>query len=77
MGCNYSTATPSLSTSNRTCYSRVMNIPTPLCSKSEFELPLSHLAFERANKVIPGGVNIPARAFGAVGGEPPYIARAQ
>ncbi|MGO9470363.1 MAG: glutamate-1-semialdehyde 2,1-aminomutase [Isosphaeraceae bacterium] len=54
-----------------------MNIPTPLCSKSEFELPLSHLAFERANKVIPGGVNSPARAFGAVGGEPPFIARAQ
>ncbi len=53
-----------------------MNIPTPLCSKSEFELPLSHLAFERANKVIPGGVNSPARAFGAVGGEPPFIARA-
>jgi glutamate-1-semialdehyde 2,1-aminomutase len=26
--------------------------------------------------VIPGGVNSPARAFGAVGGEPPFIARA-
>jgi glutamate-1-semialdehyde 2,1-aminomutase len=27
--------------------------------------------------VIPGGVNSPARAFGAVGGEPPFIERAQ
>jgi len=52
-------------------------MPTPPCSKPEFELPLSHLAFHRANKVIPGGVNSPARAFGAVGGEPPFIAHAQ
>ncbi len=50
-------------------------MPTPAGSKPEFELPLSHMAFERANKVIPGGVNSPARAFGAVGGEPPFIAR--
>jgi glutamate-1-semialdehyde 2,1-aminomutase len=54
-----------------------MNMPTPPGSKPEFELPLSHLAFQRANKVIPGGVNSPARAFGAVGGEPPFIAHAQ
>ena len=33
--------------------------------------------FDRAKKVIPGGVNSPARAFGAVGGEPPFIARAK
>jgi glutamate-1-semialdehyde 2,1-aminomutase len=36
----------------------------------------SHTAFERARRVIPGGVNSPARAFGAVGGEPVFIARA-
>ena len=30
----------------------------------------SHLIFERARQLIPGGVNSPARAFGAVGGEP-------
>jgi len=36
----------------------------------------SQLAFERAKKVIPGGVNSPARAFGAVGGEPLFIDRA-
>jgi glutamate-1-semialdehyde 2,1-aminomutase len=33
-------------------------------------------AFDRARRVIPGGVNSPARAFGAVGGSPPFIARA-
>jgi glutamate-1-semialdehyde 2,1-aminomutase len=33
-------------------------------------------AFDRAREVIPGGVNSPARAFGAVGGSPPFIARA-
>src|SRR5437762_10613575 len=37
----------------------------------------SHAAFERAKRVIPGGVNSPARAFGAVGGEPPFIARGE
>jgi glutamate-1-semialdehyde 2,1-aminomutase len=34
-------------------------------------------AFERAKRVIPGGVNSPARAFGAVGGHPSWIARAE
>ena len=33
-------------------------------------------AFDRARQVIPGGVNSPARAFGAVGGTPLFIARA-
>ncbi len=31
--------------------------------------------FERARKVIPGGVNSPVRAFGAVGGTPRFLAR--
>lgn len=35
----------------------------------------SHAAFARAKSLIPGGVNSPARAFGAVGGEPIFIAR--
>lgn len=35
----------------------------------------SHAAFERATGLMPGGVNSPARAFGAVGGEPPFIER--
>ena len=37
----------------------------------------SREAFERACRVIPGGVNSPARAFGAVGGHPIYFARGE
>jgi len=33
--------------------------------------------FERAQRVIPGGVNSPVRAFRAVGGTPRFIARAE
>ena len=39
--------------------------------------PKSHAAFERAKILIPGGVNSPARAFGAVGGEPLFIQRGE
>jgi glutamate-1-semialdehyde 2,1-aminomutase len=35
----------------------------------------SEAVFERAQKVIPGGVNSPVRAFRGVGGHPPFIAR--
>ncbi len=31
--------------------------------------------FDEAQRLIPGGVNSPVRAFGAVGGSPPFIAR--
>jgi glutamate-1-semialdehyde 2,1-aminomutase len=54
-----------------------MDTPTPALSRPDFQLPLSCGAFARANRVIPGGVNSPARAFGAVGGSPPFIARAK
>ena len=37
----------------------------------------NELLFERAQRVIPGGVNSPVRAFRAVGGTPRFIARAQ
>jgi glutamate-1-semialdehyde 2,1-aminomutase len=37
----------------------------------------SKAAFERALKLIPGGVNSPARAFGAVGGHPLFMERAK
>ncbi|HEV3238074.1 MAG TPA: glutamate-1-semialdehyde 2,1-aminomutase [Gemmataceae bacterium] len=37
----------------------------------------SQQAFERSCQVIPGGVNSPARAFGAVGGHPLFIARGE
>ncbi len=34
-------------------------------------------AFETACRVLPGGVNSPVRAFGAVGGTPPFIYKAK
>jgi len=37
----------------------------------------SQAAFARARQHIPGGVNSPARAFGAVGGEPVFFARGE
>jgi glutamate-1-semialdehyde 2,1-aminomutase len=37
----------------------------------------SEAAFLRAQKVIPGGVNSPVRAFRGVGGNPPFIARGE
>jgi glutamate-1-semialdehyde 2,1-aminomutase len=37
----------------------------------------SESLFQRAQKVIPGGVNSPVRAFRSVGGTPPFIARGQ
>ncbi|MBX6315250.1 MAG: glutamate-1-semialdehyde 2,1-aminomutase [Isosphaeraceae bacterium] len=50
---------------------------TPARSVPDYTLPRSREAFARACRVIPGGVNSPARAFGAVGGEPPFMARAE
>jgi len=38
---------------------------------------LNQTLFERAAKVIPGGVNSPVRAFSAVGGTPRFVQRAQ
>jgi glutamate-1-semialdehyde 2,1-aminomutase len=37
----------------------------------------SERLFERARRVIPGGVNSPVRAFGAVGGTPLFVARGE
>ena len=37
----------------------------------------SDALFERARKAIPGGVNSPVRAFGAVGGTPRFFSRGQ
>ena len=42
-----------------------------------FSLKRSEEFFRRAEKVIPGGVNSPVRAFGAVGGTPPFISKAK
>src|SRR5580698_4635774 len=38
--------------------------------------PASRSLFERAKRVIPGGVNSPVRAFRAVGGTPVFVSRA-
>ena len=40
-------------------------------------LDLNDTLFERARRVIPGGVNSPVRAFKAVGGTPRFVTRAQ
>ncbi|MCL6422475.1 glutamate-1-semialdehyde 2,1-aminomutase [Brachybacterium sp. JHP9] len=40
------------------------------------ETALSSQLFERAKRIIPAGVNSPVRAFGSVGGTPPFIASA-
>jgi len=37
----------------------------------------SQAAFERAKRLMPGGVNSPARAFGGVGGEPIFFSRGE
>ena len=37
----------------------------------------SNRLFTRAKRLLPGGVNSPVRAFGAVGGNPPFIHRAR
>jgi glutamate-1-semialdehyde 2,1-aminomutase len=46
-------------------------MPTTTTRKTEQSRRLQ----ERAEKLIPGGVNSPVRAFGSVGGDPPFIVR--
>ena len=52
-----------------------MSDPTP--SQSTTPGPRSQAAFAEARAVLPGGVSSPVRAFRAVGGQPPVIARAE
>ena len=40
-------------------------------------MPTNQELFDRAQRVIPGGVNSPVRAFKAVGGTPYFVARAE
>ncbi len=40
------------------------------------DAPRSDALFERSRRLLPGGVNSPVRAFGAVGGTPRFVARA-
>jgi glutamate-1-semialdehyde 2,1-aminomutase len=45
--------------------------------KTMISRPKSEAAFLRATECIPGGVNSPARAFGAVGGHPIFISKGE
>ncbi len=44
---------------------------------TEHSTTISRSWFERAQRVLPGGVNSPVRAFKSVGGQPPVIAYAE
>ena len=39
----------------------------------EYDAPASQALFDRAQVVVPGGVNSPVRAFRAVGGTPRFM----
>jgi glutamate-1-semialdehyde 2,1-aminomutase len=54
-----------------------MSDSIPKTSRPDYRLSRSHAAYARACRVIPGGVNSPARAFGGVGGEPVFMARGE
>src|SRR5690349_19025780 len=41
------------------------------------EVPVSQELFDRGQRVIPGGVNSPVRAFRSVGGTPYFVASAE
>ena len=51
--------------------------PFLLKMKNKKSLPESARLFLSANRVIPGGVNSPVRAFKSVGGTPPFISSAK
>jgi len=46
-------------------------------SNNTGDIPNSERLFNRAQELIPGGVNSPVRAFGSVGGTPRFIKRGQ
>ena len=54
-----------------------MNSPANSSAARPAAGPKSVAAFQRASALMPGGVNSPARAFGAVGGTPLFIERAE
>ncbi|HUW81434.1 MAG TPA: glutamate-1-semialdehyde 2,1-aminomutase [Phycisphaerae bacterium] len=51
--------------------------PGPSQSDKDVRTAESRAAFERARLVLPGGVDSPVRAFGAVGGTPIFISKAK
>ncbi len=48
-----------------------------MCDNVCNNFELSAKLYERAQRVLVGGVNSPVRAFGAVGGDPVFVARAE
>jgi glutamate-1-semialdehyde 2,1-aminomutase len=46
-----------------------------MTTATELDLSKSKSAYERACRLMPGGVNSPARAFNAVGGDPIFISK--
>jgi glutamate-1-semialdehyde 2,1-aminomutase len=54
-----------------------MSATTPAGAPSAPDTPTNAELFERARKVIPGGVNSPVRSFRSVGGTPYFVARGQ
>jgi len=55
----------------------VPDVAAPRQAPDNMNHQRSHAVFSRAKQLMPGGVNSPARAFGAVGGEPIVMARGQ
>ena len=53
------------------CYSNVFRMHPAATRK----LDRSRQLQQRAEKLFPGGVNSPVRAFRAVGGDPPFIVK--
>ncbi len=54
-----------------------MNPAAPTSANTDIAGPVSTQLFTRANRVIPGGVNSPVRAFRAVGGRPLFMVSGQ
>ncbi len=52
-----------------------INQPTTTAGRADGAITNRDL-LERASRVMPGGVNSPVRAYGAVGGQPPFVASA-
>ena len=51
--------------------------PTTKMNPTPLDHSRSRALFERAQALIPGGVNSPARAFRAVGGDPIFFERGE
>jgi glutamate-1-semialdehyde 2,1-aminomutase len=64
----------------RNCQFNIANRPragSPILNPVSRELGLSKKLQQRAEQYLPGGVNSPVRAFRAVGGDPPFLVRAE